>query len=107
LAVTDPQGIRTAFDNRTPSNGSRLDVDANAVSIVANPIENIFFDRNSAPRGTYTAEVNLFNRRSNLSAVPFSLTVVSGDRVQVFNSSVSVVDTSLPYENAYRVSFVF
>ncbi len=107
LAVIDPRGIRTSFQNQQPGNGSRLDVDANAGSTVSNPVENIFFERNQAPRGTYTVEVNLYNRRSSLSAVPFSLTVIRGDQVDVLNGSVSVVDTTLPYENAFRTTFTF
>ncbi len=107
LAVIDPRGIRTYFGTPQPGNGSRLDVDANAGSTVSNPVENIFFERNQAPRGTYTVEVNLYNRRSSLSAVPFSLTVIRDDRVDVLNGSVSVVDTTLPYENAYRTTFTF
>ena len=60
------------------SNGYKghLDVDANAGSYTDTPQENIFWD-NGAPEGRYKVNVHCYTYRSNLSSIPFVVTVFS------------------------------
>lgn len=65
LGIVDPRGFRTYFGNKAQrhANGSMLDVDANFMSIVTDPVENIIF--NKVPiDGTYRVHVTQYTKRT-------------------------------------------
>lgn len=62
LHVTDPNGVTTYFGNRTPGNGSSLDLDSNvACSIDGVNNENIFWSTGTAVPGEYTVKINMWS----------------------------------------------
>ena len=81
IAVTDPTGARIDFSNRTAPTGGELDVDANASCNADAPVENVFWPPGTAPVGTYTVEVTLFNS-CDLGPQAFELSAVLGGQSQ-------------------------
>ncbi len=62
LHVTDPNGVTTYFGNRTPGNGSALDLDSNAgCSIDGVNNENIYWSSGTAVPGEYTVKINMWS----------------------------------------------
>ncbi len=62
LHVTDPNGVTTYYSNRTPGNGSTLDLDSNAgCSIDGVNNENIFWSTGTAVPGEYTVKINMWS----------------------------------------------
>ncbi len=62
LHVTDPNSTRTYYGNKTPGNGSTLDLDSNAgcdIDGVNN--ENIYWDTGTAISGEYTVLINMWS----------------------------------------------
>ena len=77
LAVTGPDGQAISWENTGPSpSGGTLDRDDNAscLAMTQSPIENIFWPTGQAPEGSYSIEVNLFQRCS-VSSEPISFEV--------------------------------
>lgn len=86
LHVTCPAGPEIYYGNRNACNGT-LDVDANAGSLLTNPVENVFFI-NPAP-GRYHVIVKLYSNRTS-GQKNFTLRVLQRDgRVQEFSGTVS------------------
>lgn len=73
---------------RSEYNGGICSLDHDAIpnSSGENPQENIIWE-NCIPDGTYKIVVKLFNKKSDLTNIPFSVSIFSGDLVktQVFN----------------------
>lgn len=65
LKVIDP--IDTICFSRKRGKYGYLDVDANAVSIMKRPVENIIYEK-IVPQGNYTVEVNLYSKRREIPA---------------------------------------
>jgi hypothetical protein len=66
LAVTDPTGALIDFQNPTSPSGGSLDVDANASCREEDtPVENIFWPSGTAPAGTFTVEVRMYDDCDN------------------------------------------
>jgi hypothetical protein len=66
--MNEPSGYHIYFANRgfPSTSGGKLDVDANAGTIVPHPVENIYYERqNTMKEGLYRLSVNNYNRRSN------------------------------------------
>ncbi|MEA3392139.1 MAG: hypothetical protein U9Q91_04080, partial [Candidatus Marinimicrobia bacterium] len=62
LHVTDPNGVTTYYGNKTPGNGSTLDLDSNAgCSIDGVNNENIYWSTGTAVPGEYTVKINMWS----------------------------------------------
>lgn len=79
LHVYDPSGNHIYYGDKTKEcQGAvgKLDVDANAGSAyTTNPQENIFWD-SKAPLGHYKVNVVLYTKRSGVSEIPFTVTII-------------------------------
>lgn len=78
LAVTDPNGDTAYFMNPATPSGGQLDVDSNAdcVSRLQRPVENIFWDVGNNPEGVYVASVSLYSHCSEArEPIPFELSI--------------------------------
>ena len=90
LKVACPDGSLIYF-NRPTSCGGRLDVDANGANDRRDrPVENIYWEAESAARGEYTVFVdNYKGRGAGNAAVPFELRVKIGDNSKVYEGAVA------------------
>ena len=82
LHCFDPSGVRIYFRNRRSPSDGELDVDQNVdAPLRDNPVEHIYWPTGSAPSGKYVFKVFFYNRRSELTNVPFRLDVQIGDKL--------------------------
>ena len=89
--VTDPDGFRISFSDRTSPSGGRLDRDANypcGSNITSSPVENIFWPEGEALRGSYGVQVWYTSPCSTGGGpVDFTLIVRVGGRTVIEESS--------------------
>jgi hypothetical protein len=79
LAVADPTGATTSFQNKTSASGGQLDVDANTAcnNPTTSPVENVFWKTGTAPDGVYTVAVNYYSECAGGSGPqPYTLAVL-------------------------------
>jgi len=86
LVCEDPFGERITYMNMRADSGGELDLDMNAddAKVVSEPVENIHWPRNSAPKGRYTVYVNFFKRRDRNGPTDYDVTVLANGRRQHF-----------------------
>ena len=104
LHVFDPSNQEIYYSQKTQTcQGAigKLDVDANAGSpYTVSPVENIYWD-GTAPIGKYKVMVVLFNKRSSLSTIPFTVTIYPDKGI----SKVVTKEISGAKENVSIVEF--
>jgi hypothetical protein len=95
LHVTEPSGTEIYYFNKTSPSGGELDVDSNAgcANPQTNPVENIFWNAGSAPRGTYTVKVDYWAHcGTGPQTVPFTVKTLVDGVERSFPGSVSTPD---------------
>lgn len=83
LHVIDPDGEEIYFVNTTSQSGGELDVDANAGcgSQMPRPVENVFWPRGGAPRGSYQVSVVYFAECEGSGATDYQVTIKLNEQV--------------------------
>ena len=90
LHCRDPFGAEIWFKNRRSPSGGELDVDMNALRADSNePVENIFWPVGSAPKGTYSVEVNFYEKRTFSTPVSFKIAINNKGKISLHNGSVT------------------
>ena len=89
LMCKDPNGNTVYFKNRTVPSGGQLEIDMN-VEYPDNekPIENIFWEKGKAPKGTYNVYLLYFKRHTNIKDTPYKITVKYGDKTKNFEGII-------------------
>jgi len=96
LWVIDPNGEQIFFAHDQSVSGGMLDVDANPAcqNLTTQPVENIFWPPESAPRGTYHVLVNYYQQCGSDTSIPFTVRVlVDGNQTVYQGILVNVQDT--------------
>jgi hypothetical protein len=81
LMVIEPSGQKIWFGGRRSTTGGLLDVDCNFTTTCDHPIENVFWAKGTAPRGTYHYQVALANTHGAPLPVSFGVQILYGRRV--------------------------
>jgi len=83
LHVTDPSGEEISFTHSYSNSGGNLDVDANpnCDSMVANPVENVFWPFGGAPAGQYQVSVVYFSNCNYSGPVNYEITLKQNNQV--------------------------
>jgi hypothetical protein len=92
LHVTDPYGEEISFTSPSSSSGGILDVDANGGcnSMMASPVENIYWPTGGAPSGKYQVSVVYYTNCSFSGPVDFTVTIKQNNQVvNVLDGTVS------------------
>ena len=86
LYVTAPNGEIIYQGKRSDSNGGVLDLDAQSITFVEEPLENIYWK--NAPSGTYTVTVKMSSDR-NSSAVPYTVRTLVNGASKIYTGSIA------------------
>ena len=86
LWCVDPSGERIFYGHPRAASGGELDFDMNADGDTASsdPVENIHWPRNSAPKGTYHVYVNYFQHHFDPDPTRFDGTILAEGHTQTF-----------------------
>jgi subtilisin family serine protease len=89
LICKDPVGNNVFFKNRSVPSGGQLEFDMN-VEYPDNkkPIENIFWQKGKAPKGTYNVYLLYFKRHINIKDTPYKITVKYGENTKNFEGII-------------------
>ena len=90
LICKDPNGNTVFFKNRTVPSGGQLEIDMNVeYPDSKKPIENIYWKKGTAPKGTYHVYLNYFKRHTNIKEeTPYKVTVKYGDKTKNFEGII-------------------
>ena len=89
LLCTDPKGNTVFFKNRSVPSGGRLEIDMNVeYPDSKKPIENIFWQNGSAPRGTYNVYLLYFKSHTNIKETPYEITVKYSNKMKKFKGVI-------------------
>lgn len=93
LWVIDPNQELIYFGHASSESGGQLDVDANAGcrNTTTQPVENIFWPPQKAPRGEYVVKVNYYQICASGALTPFQVRVLVDGTVKEFTGKVSAV----------------
>lgn len=83
LRVTNPRGETICFDNKKDGCGGCCDVDLNTPGQANEAVENIYWPRGRALKGTYKVEVSMYRKRSARST-EFQVGIQTNDNVAMF-----------------------
>jgi hypothetical protein len=102
LYVVDPYGEEISHKNRVASSGGCLDIDMNFRKQSINPIENIYWPTNKAPRGKYKVYVGFFKshlKKFNKEATNFTVFIKYGNKGKLIQDKIVLDDKKkLVYE---------
>lgn len=91
LYCLDPKGEMVYFKNKKVSSGGQLDIDMNrSYPDSKNPIENIYWPTNGAPKGTY--KVGLYyhaKHEPNINQTSYSIKVKYSGQVETYDGVIS------------------
>jgi subtilisin family serine protease len=89
ILCKDPDGNTVFFKNRSVPSGGQLEFDMN-VEYPDNmkPIENIFWPKGKAPRGTYNVYLLYFKRHISIKDTPYKITVKYGENTKNFEGII-------------------
>jgi hypothetical protein len=89
LWCEDPSGERIYYGHPRAASGGELDFDMNADGDTAssNPVENIHWPRNSAPKGHYRVYVNYFQHHFDPDPTYYEGRILAEDHSQSFTGS--------------------
>jgi hypothetical protein len=91
LYLFEPTGEVIHFNNNSSPSGGRLDLDMNYGSNTSlYPIENIYY-LGDPPSGRYQVYVQLYGKKSDMNAIPFTVQVRKQDQVFHFIDSIRTV----------------
>lgn len=101
LAVVGPDGARISWENPGPvASGGTLDRDDNSSCAVMteSPIENIYWPTGQAPDGSYSIEVNLFQRcAASSEPISFEVRLLVQGVTETITGTVSEASPSFNY----------
>ncbi len=95
LHVVCPSGERIHGGNKNSDCGGELDVDANVRAETRKPVENVFWEEESAPAGKYQVYVHYYKKhkkRRSKDPTKFQLIVNAGSDLMEFNGDLSLGD---------------
>ena len=89
LSCEDPSGERINYEHFRADSGGELDLDMNADEgkVVSDPVENIHWPRNSAPKGRYRLFVTCFKIRDRSGPTNYDVTLLANGRMQRFEGA--------------------
>lgn len=89
LWCEDPSGEQIYYGHPRAESGGELDFDMNADSATtsSDPVENIHWPRNSAPKGRYRVYVNYFQSHLDPDPTHFEVKVLTEGRAQSFTGA--------------------
>ena len=89
LIVTDPYGESVWFKNRRVSSGGQLEIDMNVeFPDSKTPIENIYWQSNGAPNGTYNVYLLYYKQHEITEENSFNITVKHGNKKDVYTGTI-------------------
>lgn len=89
LICVDPNGHSIYYKNRTVPSGGQLEIDMNVeYPDSKKPIENIFWQKGTAPKGTYNVYLLYFKRHIDIKDTPYKITVKYGDKTKHFEGII-------------------
>lgn len=97
IACIDPSGQKVWFKNKKVPSGGELDIDMNAGEgpYRNDPIENIYWPTDRAPKGQYTVILTYFAKHeNNNSETPYTIKVKHGDKTDTYTGIVKEVNES-------------
>jgi subtilisin family serine protease len=93
LAVIDPYGNPVWFKNKRVPSGGFLEIDMNVeANDSQKPIENIFWQKGTAPKGTYEVYLWLYKQHININETPYKITCKYGDKTEEFAGKIKLED---------------
>ena len=94
LACTDPEGNTVWFKNKRVPSGGLLEIDMNVKPHHSTtPIENIFWQAGSAPKGKYEVYLWLYKVHDPaINETPYKVTVKYGNKSEIFNGRIKQED---------------
>ena len=92
LHVITPNDKHIFYSNRT-ADGGTLDVDANARSIVENPVENIYFPE--PPEGHYKVYIKNYRDRTSGQATHYLVRLIVNGETRVFEGDIDSTGTEV------------
>ncbi|MDR1792241.1 MAG: S8 family serine peptidase [Bacteroidales bacterium] len=97
LIVTDPYGETVFFRNRMAASGGQLEIDMNVeYPDSKNPIENIYWQPNGAPNGTYNVYLLYYHRHeSGINATPYNIKVKYGSKTEDYSGVIKKEDNTI------------
>jgi subtilisin family serine protease len=89
LICKDPQGNIISYKNRFVKSGGQLQIDMNVeYPDSKKPIENIFWQKGKAPKGTYNVYLLYFKKHTNIKDTPYKITVKYGENTKIFEGII-------------------
>jgi subtilisin family serine protease len=89
LICKDPNGNSVFFKNRSVPSGGQLEIDMNVeYPDSKNPIENIYWKKGTAPKGTYHVYLLYFKKHTNIKETPYKVIVKYGDKTKNFEGII-------------------
>lgn len=85
LHVICPSGEKISYANRRSSDGGELDVDMNVSGESTTPVENVFWAKGKAPKGSYRVYVDHFSQHNSPARTPYQVAVTIGSETLIFN----------------------
>jgi hypothetical protein len=92
LHCVEPGGFEIFFKNRRSQSGGELDVDMNVQPESNRPVENIYYDPRTAPRGEYAVYVNHYHNHGGRDPTPYTVHITTGGRTTTYSGSISFGD---------------
>lgn len=77
------------WSNKVGSSGGWLDVDMNVYPKTKEPVENIFWDYGSAPKGTYHVYINYYRKWDKNNSTPVLIRIINGDKIEYKKHTLS------------------
>lgn len=97
LICTDPNGEMIFHKNRTSSSGGQLEIDMNVeYPDSKKPIENIVWEPDSAPNGTYNIYLQYYKKQEpNIDESPYNIHVNYGEETKEYQGVIKRKDKTI------------
>ena len=89
LSVICPSGERISFDNKLSACGGQLDIDMNESPTSEQPVENIFWPVDAAPKGEYKVLIEHFEHHAEEDLTPYRVLVDDGDGPKEYRGEIT------------------
>ena len=89
LSVVCPSGERISFDNKLSSCGGQLDVDMNESPTSEQPVENIYWAVDAAPKGEYKVLIEHFEHHAEEDLTPYRVLVDDGNGPKEYRGEIT------------------
>jgi hypothetical protein len=97
LICTDPQGASVWFKNKRVPSGGQLEIDMNVeYPDSKTPIENIYWEQDGAPNGTYNVYLLYYKRHeSNMDETSYTVIVKYGEQTDEYKGVIKKEDNAI------------